>query len=89
MLHFASIVTFCGVTKPPPELNFLHHWEVFWFKLLGKSSLQEKRNFAIQITGAYTKTFLRDERQPEVRPSPSLPVDMRPSKTSLCKLPYE
>ena len=31
------------------EVDFLHRWPVAWLKLSGKSSLQKKRNSAIQI----------------------------------------
>ena len=30
-----------------PEVDFLQPWEVVWFKLSGKSSLQEKRHLEI------------------------------------------
>ena len=45
------------------------------------------RGVLVTHTGAYTKTFLRNSRKPEVREKASLPVDERPSKTFLCKLP--
>ena len=45
------------------------------------------RGVLVTHAGAYTNAFLRDARQPEVREKASLPVDVRPSKTFLCKLP--
>ena len=56
-------------------MDFLHHWEVVWLKLSGKSSLKEKRN-----TSLLASRHIKREKA-------SLPVDVRRSKTSLLKLP--
>jgi len=45
--NIGSLATAFLSDRRQPEVDFLHHWAVVWFKLSGKSSLLEKRKLTI------------------------------------------
>ena len=67
-----------------PEVDFLHHWAVVWFKLSGQKTKEkkDKRQKKLRNTNLLASRHTKREKA-------SLPIDVRRSKTPFLKLPNQ